>query len=179
MACAGPTPTRSTPSSSASSADVAVGIPVPPVTYAGVTYQIGQANNALLFPGLGLGTIVADASRVTPGMLRAAAQAVADQVDVATPGASLLPSVENLGDSSAITAAAVVGAAVSDGVAVSVPADPDKAVREARWQPVYLDGTLSWPGHRRSSTSTRPPPWPSRGPYDGTSFNRPGASDPM
>ena len=70
---------------------VAVGIPVPPVTYAGVTYQIGQANNALLFPGLGLGTIMAGASRVTPGMLRAAAQAVADQVDVATPGASLLP----------------------------------------------------------------------------------------
>jgi malic enzyme len=103
--------------------------------------QLQAQGNALLFPGLGLGTIVAGASRVTPGMLRAAAQAVADQVDVTTPGASLLPSVENLGESSAITAAAVVSAAVSDGVAVSVPADPDKAVREARWRPVYVDGT--------------------------------------
>ena len=57
-------------------------------------------------------------------------------------GRTLLPSVENLGESSAITAEAVVGAAVSDGVAVSVPADPDEAVRAARWRPVYVDGAL-------------------------------------
>src|SRR6185437_3020330 len=70
---------------------VAVGIPVPPVDYGGVTYQIGQANSALLYPGLGLGTIVSGASQVTAGMLLAAAQAVADQVDTSGPGASLLP----------------------------------------------------------------------------------------
>src|SRR5580704_16165885 len=83
---------------------VATGIPISPVEYNGMTYQIGQANNALLYPGLGLGTNVSSASKVTAGMLLAAAQAVASQVDVSEPGASLLPAVENLRASSAITA---------------------------------------------------------------------------
>src|SRR5690349_6135645 len=83
---------------------VATGLPIPPVDYAGVRYWIGQANNALLYPGLGLGTIVADASKVTDGMLLAAARAVAGQADVSAPGASLLPAVENLRASSATTA---------------------------------------------------------------------------
>ncbi|MFF0761856.1 NAD-dependent malic enzyme [Streptomyces sp. NPDC003737] len=119
---------------------VATGIPVPPVDYGGVTYRIGQANNALLYPGLGLGTIVSGASQVTAGMLLAAARAVADQVDVSGQGASLLPSVENLRESSAITATAVVGAALEDGVATCKPTDIGEAVREAMWQPVYTDG---------------------------------------
>ncbi|MET8635403.1 NAD-dependent malic enzyme [Streptomyces sp. NPDC004096] len=119
---------------------VATGIPVPPVDYGGVTYRIGQANNALLYPGLGLGTIVSGASQVTAGMLLAAARAVADQVDVSGEGASLLPSVENLRESSAITATAVVEAALEDGVATCKPTDIGEAVREAMWQPVYTDG---------------------------------------
>ncbi|MGW0819419.1 NAD-dependent malic enzyme [Streptomyces viridiviolaceus] len=122
---------------------VAVGIPVPPVEHNGVTYKIAQANNALLYPGLGLGTIVSGASRVTDGMLLAAAQAVADQVDPSAPGASLLPPVENLRKSSAITAAAVVEAAVSEGVATRKPTDPGRAVREAMWEPVYDDGATA------------------------------------
>ncbi|MFE5583860.1 NAD-dependent malic enzyme [Kitasatospora sp. NPDC056531] len=122
---------------------VATGIPVPPVEHDGVTYQIGQANNALLYPGLGLGTIVSGASRVTAGMLLAAAQAVADQVDPSGPGASLLPPVKNLRESSAITATAVVQAALDDGVATRKPTDAGKAVREAMWQPVYADGATS------------------------------------
>jgi malate dehydrogenase (oxaloacetate-decarboxylating) len=122
---------------------VATGIPVPPVRHDGVTYQIGQANNALLYPGLGLGTIVSGASQVTPGMLRAAAQAVADQVDPSGPGASLLPPVEKLRESSAITAIAVVKAALDDGVATCKPVDIGEAVREAMWQPVYTDGAAS------------------------------------
>ncbi|MGW2257544.1 oxaloacetate-decarboxylating malate dehydrogenase [Streptomyces sp. NPDC001780] len=119
---------------------VAVGIPVPPVEHDGVTYEIAQANNALLYPGLGLGTIVSGASKVTDGMLLAAARAVADQVDVSAPGAALLPPVENLRKSSAITAAAVVEAALSDGVATREPADPGRAVRQTMWEPVYGDG---------------------------------------
>ncbi|MGW1658212.1 NAD-dependent malic enzyme [Streptomyces atratus] len=122
---------------------VATGIPVPPVGYEGVTYEIGQANNALLYPGLGLGTIVSGASQVTPGMLLAAAQAVADQVDPSGPGASLLPPVEDLRESSAITATAVVKAALDDGVATSKPVDIGEAVREAMWQPVYTDGAVA------------------------------------
>ncbi|MFG2884776.1 NAD-dependent malic enzyme [Streptomyces sp. NPDC048297] len=119
---------------------VATGIPVDPVVYEGVTYRIGQANNALLYPGLGLGTIVSGASRVTPGMLLAAAEAVAGQVEVAEPGASLLPPVEGLRDSSAITAAAVVRAAVAEKVATVEPSDALDAVRQAMWEPVYSDG---------------------------------------
>ncbi|MFD7873515.1 NAD-dependent malic enzyme [Streptomyces sp. NPDC059766] len=122
---------------------VATGIPVEPVEYEGVTYQIGQANNALLYPGLGLGAIVSGASQVTAGMLIAAAQAVADQVDPSGPGASLLPAVDDLRESSAITATAVVKAALDDGVATSKPVDIEEAVREAMWEPVYTDGVAA------------------------------------
>ncbi|MFC0435551.1 NAD-dependent malic enzyme [Kutzneria buriramensis] len=119
---------------------VAVGIPVAPVEYEGVTYQIGQANNALLYPGLGLGTIVAGASKVTAGMLLAAAEAVAGQVDVGMPGAALVPPVENLRASSATTAVAVARAAVADGVATKTLDNPVQAVQDAMWQPVYPAG---------------------------------------
>jgi malate dehydrogenase (oxaloacetate-decarboxylating) len=116
---------------------VAVGIPVAPVEYQGVTYQIGQANNALLYPGLGLGTIVSGASKVTPGMLLAAAEAVAGQVDVSAPGAPLVPPVANLRASSATTAIAVAQAAAADGVATRKPDNLVQAVLDAMWQPVY------------------------------------------
>lgn len=119
---------------------VATGIPTPPVEYGGVTYTIGQANNALLYPGLGLGTNVAHATKVTAGMLLAAAEAVAGQVDVSEPGASLLPAVENLRASSATTAVAVVRAAAADGVAIGQASNPVQAVQEAMWQPAYPDG---------------------------------------
>src|SRR5215813_6543001 len=121
---------------------VATGIPVAPVEYEGVTYHVGQANNALLYPGLGLGTIVARAKRVTPGMLLAAAEAVARQVDVSTPGASLLPLVENLRASSATTAVAVVNAAARDGVATARIDKPVQAVQDAMWQPVYEEDAV-------------------------------------
>jgi malate dehydrogenase (oxaloacetate-decarboxylating) len=119
---------------------VATGIPVDPVQYGGVTYTIGQANNALLYPGLGLGTIVSGASKVTAGMLLAAAEAVAGQVDVSAPGAALVPTVDNLRASSATTAVAVVNAAIADGVATRKPDSPVQAVQDAMWQPVYPDG---------------------------------------
>jgi malate dehydrogenase (oxaloacetate-decarboxylating) len=118
---------------------VAVGIPVAPVEYGGMTYQIGQANNALLYPGLGLGTIVSGAAKVTPGMLLAAAEAVAGQVDVSAPGAPLVPPVENLRASSATTAVAVAQAAIEDGVATSKPGNLVQAVQDAMWQPAYPD----------------------------------------
>jgi malate dehydrogenase (oxaloacetate-decarboxylating) len=119
---------------------VATGIPVPPVDYDGVTYSIGQANNALLYPGLGLGTVVSGASRVTAGMLLAAAEAVAGQVDVSAPGAALVPAVENLRASSATTAVAVARAAIADGVATWQPGHLVQAVQDAMWQPVYPNG---------------------------------------
>ena len=68
---------------------VATGSPFAAVDHGGIRYEIGQANNALIFPGLGLGVIAARAQRVTDGMLLAAARAVADLVDISTPGAPL------------------------------------------------------------------------------------------
>jgi malate dehydrogenase (oxaloacetate-decarboxylating) len=118
---------------------VATGLPIGPMDYEGVRYSFGQANNALLYPGLGLGTIVAGASGVTAGMLLAAAEAVAGQADVSAPGASLLPAVENLRASSATTAVAVARAAIDDGVATRKPANPVQAVQDAMWQPAYPD----------------------------------------
>ena len=118
---------------------VATGLPIPPVDYAGVRYEFGQANNALLYPGLGLGTIVSGASQVTDGMLLAAAEAVAGQADVSAPGASLLPAVENLRASSATTAVAVARAAADDGVATTKPDNLVQAVQDAIWQPAYPD----------------------------------------
>ncbi len=118
---------------------VATGLPIPPVDYAGVRYWIGQANNALLYPGLGLGTIVSGASKVTDAMLLAAAEAVAGQADVSAPGASLLPAVENLRASSATTAVAVARAAADDGVATRKADDLVQAVQDAIWQPAYPD----------------------------------------
>lgn len=116
---------------------MATGIPIKPVEYNGVTYRIGQCNNALLYPGLGLGTIVSGARHVTDGMLLAAAVAVAGQVDVSERGASLLPDVENLRASSATVAVAVAKAAADDGVATVTHDDLVQAVQDAMWLPVY------------------------------------------
>ncbi len=117
---------------------VATGSPFAPVTYAGTTYEIAQVNNALIFPGLGLGVIVARASRITDGMFLAAAQAVAAIVDPTTPGASLLPQVADLRATSAAVAVAVARAARRDGVASGPPDDQlEAAVQDAMWQPEY------------------------------------------
>ncbi len=120
---------------------IATGLPWDPFSYDGVTYFFGQANNALVYPGLGLGTIVSGASKVTDGMLHAAAEAVAGQVDVSQPGAALLPAVENLRASSATSAIAVAKAATADGVAGKKIGNTVQAVQDAMWQPAYTDGT--------------------------------------
>jgi malate dehydrogenase (oxaloacetate-decarboxylating) len=125
---------------------IATGLPIGPFEYDGVTYHFGQANNALVYPGLGLGTIVSGASKVTDGMLHAAAEAVAGQADVSESGAALLPAVENLRASSATSAVAVVKAANADGVAGNKKIDNTvQAVQDAMWQPAYADGAASEP----------------------------------
>jgi malate dehydrogenase (oxaloacetate-decarboxylating) len=119
---------------------VATGIPVDPVTYNGTTYEIGQANNFLVFPGLGLGVIVAGAQRVTKAMLEAAAKAVAGQSDPSAPGAALLPNVRNLRALSAVVAEAVYAAAHTDGVATQKPENVVQAIADTMWQPAYGEG---------------------------------------
>jgi malate dehydrogenase (oxaloacetate-decarboxylating) len=116
---------------------VATGIPSHPVTYKGITYVIGQANNALLYPGLGLGTIVARARQVSDGMFTAAAKAVADQVDAKQPGASLLPHVDNLRAVSATVAVEVAKTAASEKLARVELTNVIQQVQDAMWQPEY------------------------------------------
>lgn len=116
---------------------VATGIPVEPVSYQGTKFHIGQGNNALLYPGLGLGVIVSGAPHVTDGMLLAAAQAVAGQVNPQELGASLLPPVDNLRASSATVAVAVAKQAVAEGVATRQHDNWVQAVQDAMWQPAY------------------------------------------
>jgi malate dehydrogenase (oxaloacetate-decarboxylating) len=116
---------------------VGTGTPWDPVSYNGVDYNIGQANNALIYPGIGLGTIVTRASRVTDGMLLAAAEAIAELVDVTRPGAGLLPAVENLRATSASVAVAVARQAAREGVAQVDLHDPVQAVQDAMWEATY------------------------------------------
>src|SRR5690242_21361653 len=101
---------------------VATGSPFAPVEHGGVTYEIAQANNALVFPGLGLGVTVARASRITDRLIAAAAGAVAQLSDASRPGAPLLPPVRDLRPVSAAVAIEVVRAAVEEGLA-RVPID--------------------------------------------------------
>ena len=112
---------------------VATGSPFEPVQFNGTTYVIGQANNALVFPGIGLGVIAAQASRVTDGMLAAAAHAVAHLTDTSVLGAPLLPPVEQLRSTSVAVAVAVAQAAERDGVARTAARDP----QELMWEPDY------------------------------------------
>jgi len=117
---------------------IAAGSPFDPVTYNKITYVIGQANNALVFPGLGLGVIAARASRVTDNMLAAAARAVSELVDTSARGAPLLPQVEELRETSLAVAVAVVQAACADGVATArIEPDVRAQVRALMWDPVY------------------------------------------
>ena len=115
---------------------IATGSPFAPVIYQGVTYQIGQANNALIFPGLGLGTLLSRARRITDHMITAAAQAVAGLTDTTTPGTPLLPPIDDLRTISAQVALAVAQAAAHDGVA-GLPGITADAVSAAMWQPRY------------------------------------------
>ena len=117
---------------------IATGSPFDPVTHGRTTFVIGQANNALIFPGLGLGAIVSRASRMTDHMIFAAAEAVADLVDATTPGASLLPQINDVRETSVAVATAVARAAADDGCArCALDDDLEAQVRRSMWEPVY------------------------------------------
>jgi malate dehydrogenase (oxaloacetate-decarboxylating) len=116
---------------------IATGSPFPPVTYGGITHAPAQSNNALVFPGIGLGVIVSRARRVSDGMLTAAARALAALVDVRHPGASILPQVEDMRSVSAAVACAVARAAAAEGLARVPLVDVARQVRDAMWEPVY------------------------------------------
>jgi malate dehydrogenase (oxaloacetate-decarboxylating) len=116
---------------------VATGSPFGPVDLNGKTYRIGQANNALMFPGLGLGTIVCRASVMSEPLFLAAARAIAGLTDVSDPAKGLLPSIDRLREVSATVAVEVIKAATEAGVARVEVDDPIGAVQRAMWSPEY------------------------------------------
>ncbi|MGY1763672.1 NAD-dependent malic enzyme [Geodermatophilus sp. SYSU D00779] len=116
---------------------VATGSPFPPVHHDGTEHVIAQANNALVFPGLGLGVSVVRARRVSTGMLTAAAAAVAELSDAGTPGSALLPPVDDLRSVSAAVGVAVAQAAAAEGLAQVELHDPVRQVHAAMWRPEY------------------------------------------
>lgn len=114
---------------------VATGIPSDPVEYNGVTYTIGQANNALVYPGVGFGSIAAKAKVVNEKMLAAAAHALGGIVDASQPGAPVLPPVAKLTEFTQTVAETVAQSAIDQGIAgVS---DAHKAVADMKWEPKY------------------------------------------
>jgi len=116
---------------------IATGSPFAPVTHKGVTYVIGQVNNAMLYPGLGLGAIVSQARRISDGMFAAAASAVSSLVAVRQPGASLLPHVDDLRSVSVTVAEAVAETAAAEGLAGVKLTDVGQQVQDAMWRPEY------------------------------------------
>lgn len=117
---------------------VATGAPFDDVEHNGITYRIGQANNAALYPGLGLGAITSKATKISDEMIFAAAQAVAGQADTSTPGASLLPSNADLRVTSSVVAVEVVRKATQQGLTPDTLENPIESVRSAQWWPVYV-----------------------------------------
>jgi malate dehydrogenase (oxaloacetate-decarboxylating) len=116
---------------------IATGSPFSPVVYDGVTYVVAQANNAMIFPGLGLGTIVTRARLISDGMFAAAAAAIAGLTDAGQLGAPILPPMERIRDVSVRVAVAVASQALHEGLARVVPPDIEAAVLSAMWKPHY------------------------------------------
>ena len=116
---------------------VATGIPAEPVEYNGVTYVIGQANNALIYPGLGLGSIAVNASLLTDEMISSAAHSLSEFLEINVKGAAVLPPVSKLTQFSETVANAVAECAVKQGLNRVQTNDVKRTVQSLIWKPVY------------------------------------------
>ncbi|EAF2101316.1 NAD-dependent malic enzyme [Listeria monocytogenes] len=116
---------------------IVTGSPSKPVEYQHTTYEIGQANNALLYPGLGLGALVTRAKYITDGMLAAASMAVAEQISPNKAGAALLPHVRTLRDTSRAVAIAVANQAIKENIHQVELKNVTEAIEREMWQPIY------------------------------------------
>jgi len=115
---------------------IATGSPFAPVTCRGLTYVVAQLNNAMLYPGLSLGSIVSRAARVNDGMFAAAGAVLSSLVNVRHPGASLLPHIDDLSSVSPTVAVAVAQTAVSERL-WRAPIVVVVQMQDATWQPLY------------------------------------------
>ena len=115
---------------------IGTGIPVAPIEYKGVTYEIGQANNALVYPGVGVGALAVNAKVINEKMLAQAAHALGGIVDPDQPGAAVLPPVERLTEFSTTVAETVAQSAIDQGLAQTDLTARD-AVQAMKWEPKY------------------------------------------
>lgn len=116
---------------------VATGVPSGTISYKGVNYEIGQANNALIYPGLGLGMLASEAKLLTDEMIGAAAHSLSGIVNPGQPGAPVLPPFQYVADVSIKVAEAVAKKAQEQGLAQAKETDMAKAVRDLKWYPKY------------------------------------------
>ena len=116
---------------------VATGIPADPVEYNGVTYEIGQANNALIYPALGLGAIASTAKLMTNEMISKAAHSLGGIVDTTKPGAATLPPVSKLTEFSQRVAEAVGQCALDQKLNREDISDIKEAIEKIKWIPKY------------------------------------------
>ena len=116
---------------------IATGSPYGTIRHDGVYHTIAQANNALIFPGLGLGVSVVRARRVSDEMIYAAAAALAGLVNEYRPGASLLPAMSDLRLVAAAVALAVARTAEAQGLARTPMTDAINDIYQRMWKPEY------------------------------------------
>jgi malate dehydrogenase (oxaloacetate-decarboxylating) len=130
---------------------VATGSPFDPVLYEGRKHVIGQCNNAFVFPGVGLGVLISEASRVTDSMFLGAARALADFTITHAAGDNCLyPSLSNLRTVSRLIAFEVARTARDEGYGHSLDDHALEAAIEAFcWLPEYpeLDHSHHHPAH--------------------------------
>jgi malate dehydrogenase (oxaloacetate-decarboxylating) len=116
---------------------VATGIPSQDVKFKGVNFEIGQANNALVYPGLGLGVIASGSRLLTDKMISLAAHQVGEGVDTSYLGAAVLPNVSKIKDFSLNVASAVAEEAKKEGLNRVPFTDSQACVKAKQWFPVY------------------------------------------
>ena len=118
---------------------VGTGSPSAPVEVNGRMIRISQINNSFIFPGLALGILVSKASRVTDGMMMAAAKGLASlSPTCADSNAPLLPPIAESRKVGLVVAEAVARRALAEGVAgIEDPSTLSEQLQAYVWEPVY------------------------------------------
>ena len=120
---------------------IATGTPYNPIEYKGITYEIGQANNALIYPGLGLGVLASEAKFLTDKMISAAAHSLVGIMDTSKPGVAILPPVSKLTEFSETVALAVGKSALEEKLNKKPIDDIEQAIKSLKWKPEYSEIT--------------------------------------